>query len=134
MKNLFLSAIVLLAPTLAWGQDAGVSIELNKLGPADNGCTLTFVVRNSQEADIERAVWEAVLFDAQGQVDRLTLFDFSNLPAKRARVRQFVVPDLQCDTLGQVLFNGLHACKAPDGIACDAGLKLSTRTKTEISG
>lgn len=134
MKKIILGAVALLLPTLAWGQEGGVSIELNKMTPADTGCTLTFVVRNDQEGDIERAVWEAVLFDANGQVDRLTLFDFSALPAKRARVRQFVVPNLQCDALGQVLFNGMHACQAPDGIACDKNLKLGTRTKAEVSG
>lgn len=115
---------------------ARVSLELNAVKTAESGCTLTFLVINGHARPIENAVYETVLFNTGGQVDRLTLFDFGTLPAGRPRVRQFVVPGTTCEKLGQVLINGAHACTAPglfEG-ACDADLNLGTRTGIEVTG
>ncbi|MHA3916078.1 hypothetical protein [Halovulum sp. GXIMD14793] len=113
-----------------------VSVELNASDPVDTGCRISFVIQNSHATDIEKAVYEAVLFDTEGRVDRLTLFDFGNLPSNRPRVRQFVVPDLNCADLGRLLINGSETCDgaglAPD--ACTRGLELKSRTKTEVIG
>ncbi|GAA6203039.1 hypothetical protein [Aquicoccus sp. SU-CL01552] len=125
--------------TSAAAQEAptpSLSIELNALTPLDRGCALSFLALNGRSADVSRAVFEAVLFDRAGRVDRLMLFDFAALPAGRPRVRQFVVPDLGCATLGRILFNGASSCEgtglAPD--ACTKGLDLTTRTDVEVIG
>ena len=77
------------------------------------------------------------LFETEaGRVERLTLFDFGTLPAARPRVRQFVVPDLACEALGRVLFNGAETCTGA-GLAegaCEDGLLLSSRTAVELLG
>lgn len=135
-------AIVLIA-TLAVGpaaalDDTGqrVFIELNAVDTVEQGCRKSFVVRNGHAADIESAVYEAVLFDADGRVERLTLFDFGALPAARPRVRQFVMPGVDCAGLSRLLFNGAETC-AGDGLperACTDGLRLETRTDLEVLG
>lgn len=113
-----------------------VSIELNAVKPSEGGCTLTFLAQNGYESGIEKVVYETVLFDNAGQVDRLTLFDFGALPAGRPRVRQFTVSGLTCDGLGQILINGAHTCDTADlgDDACEAGLILNTRTEIEVIG
>lgn len=113
-----------------------LSLELNAAQSGEGGCMLTFVVINGHDADIARAVYETVLFDKAGQVDRLTLFDFGQLPAKRPRVRQFSVSGTPCDGLGQILVNGAHACEAAalDEGACEAGLEVTSRTEIEVLG
>jgi hypothetical protein len=113
-----------------------LSIELNATQPVENSCKLSFLVVNGHDAAVDKAVYEAVLFDTQGQVNRLMLFDFGKLPAKRPRVRQFVVPQLACDGLGQVLVNGVNQCSGeglPEG-ACLDKLKLGSRTDVEVLG
>jgi len=113
-----------------------VAIELNTVSEGQGTCTLTFMVTNGNAVDIDKLVFETVLFDADGRVDRLTLFDFGALPVGRPRVRQFAVPDLTCDSLGRVLFNGLHTCAA-DGLEqdnCAKGLLPSTRVDIEVLG
>lgn len=113
-----------------------VAVELNTVSDGEGACTLTFMVTNGHPVDIEKLVYETVLFDAAGSVDRLTLFDFGALPVGRPRVRQFAVPDLTCDSLGRVLFNGLHTCAA-DGLEqdnCAKGLLPSTRVDIEVLG
>lgn len=115
---------------------AAVSLELNMAKTSDTACTLTFVVINGHAAPIDKLVYETVLFDKGGQVDRLTLFDFGTLPAARPRVRQFAVPGVTCDGLGMILINQAHSCESaaltPD--ACEAGLVVSSRTDIEVQG
>lgn len=115
---------------------AGLRIELNAAEQRDGACLLTFVVENRQDRDIAKAVYETVLFDTEGRVDRLTLFNFADLPAGRVRVRQFSVPDLSCASLGRVLINGVNTCEAPDSgaDACDGALELDSRTAIEVLG
>lgn len=115
---------------------AHVLVELNAARTSDGACALSFLVINGHSAPIEKAVYETVLFDSKGQVDRLTLFDFGTLPAGRPRVRQFSVAGLRCEALGRVLINGAHACVAPALAedACDAGLELRSRTDVEVAG
>ena len=144
MKQIIRTAAMLLAGLAAAGaataqdskQGGAVSIELNAVKASDGGCTLTFLAMNGHAAQIDKAVYETVLFDTQGQVDRLTLFDFGTLPAGRPRVRQFTVPGIACDGLGQVLINGAHSCEGAGltDAACEAGLTLTTRTEIEVIG
>lgn len=115
---------------------AGLSIELNAVRSVEAGCELSFLAVNDHTSDIDSAVFEAVLFDTSGQVDRLTLLDFGELPAGRPRVRQFVVTAASCDGLGRLLFNGATECAAGDlgESACTSDLDLSTRTGIEVIG
>lgn len=121
---------------LATAQDSAphLSIELNAAQQQEQGCKLSFVVTNAHPEDIAKAVFETVIFDAQGQVSRLTLFDFGALPSARPRVRQFVMPGTACEGIGQVLFNGADTCEGATDGACTTGLKLSTRTDIEVTG
>ncbi|WP_425101308.1 hypothetical protein [Tropicibacter sp. S64] len=127
----------LASPALAQDDATGtLSLELNSVAAQEGDCRMSFVVLNGQAVDLTSVVLEAVLFDADGAVDRLTLFDFGALPTGRTRVRQFVVPDLACERLGKVLINGAQTCDAADGTAglCMDGLTLSTRIGVEVIG
>lgn len=113
-----------------------VSIELNAMKEGDNSCALTFMIINGHDNAIDKVVYETVLFDGEGQVDRLTLFDFGTLPPGRPRVRQFSVGGMTCANLGQILINGSHTCDAGglDEGACEKDLQLNSRTDVEVIG
>jgi hypothetical protein len=133
-----LCALALIPSGLAAQEEIGAQlmIELNAAVTQGDACKLSFLVLNGHPADISGAVFETVLFDAAGQVERLTLFDFGALPSARPRVRQFVVPDIACEDLGQILFNGADTC-AGDGIdarACETDLRLESRTGIKVTG
>lgn len=126
------------APLLADEADikGKISVELNALQTADDACMLTFLITSGLSQQVERVVYETVLFDKAGQVNRLTLFDFGTLPPARPRVRQFAVPQLPCAQLGRVLFNGANTCEG-EGVApdvCSSGLLTSSRTEVEVLG
>ncbi|MCV2893566.1 hypothetical protein [Lentibacter sp. XHP0401] len=115
---------------------AHLDIELNAAAQTDAGCQLSFLIINGHEQDIAKAVFETVLFDSSGTVMQMTLFDMGELPAASPRVRQFVLPDLACEGLGQVLFNGTQVCHADgvEGNACIDGLTLHSRTSIKVQG
>ena len=113
-----------------------LSLDLNSTKDVEGGCQISFVVTNSTGTDLDAAVFEAVLMDDKGQVDRLTLFDFAALPSGRPRVRQFVVPQTACAGLGAILINGANRCEAAGAAVpvCAQGLTLSSRVKMELIG
>ncbi|MEM6825811.1 MAG: hypothetical protein AAF566_11935 [Pseudomonadota bacterium] len=127
-------------PPAALAQDGGsgtsLSVELNTVTEANGGCQLTFVAESGYESGVDQAVFETVLFDVQGAVNRLTLFDFGSIPTGRPRVRQFVIPDLACAQLGQILINDVPTCKAPglDDATCAAGLTVTSRIDVDLIG
>tara|TARA_R110000787_G_scaffold152952_2_gene266844 strand:+ start:2548 stop:2979 length:432 start_codon:yes stop_codon:yes gene_type:complete len=139
-KYVLFATALLLASQSAVAQesdiDGRVSVELNAAETVEASCKLTFVITNGLEQPVDKLVYEAVLFDETGQVDRLTLFDFGSLPPARPRVRQFVVPELTCEGLGSVLFNGASTCEGADVDAgvCDTGLLATSRTHVGVSG
>ena len=115
---------------------AAVSLELNAVKSSDAACTLTFMIINGHPSDIDKLVFETVLFDINGQVDRLTLFDFGAVPAARPRVRQFSVPGVACADLGMILINGVSTCDSQTlpASACEDGLIVTSRTDIEVQG
>lgn len=137
LSILFYAAMAVL-PAEAQETDAAgkLAVELNAAETTQGNCRLTFLITNGLAADLEKTVYETVLFNKSGQVDRLTLFDFGALPHARPRVRQFAVPGVTCDSLGRILFNGANTCvgEGLDPKACDAGFTPTSRTDIEVLG
>lgn len=136
MRFVCVLASVLIWITAVSAQQPGLSIELNTHDQVEKGCQLTFVASTGIAGGIEKVVLETVLFSPDGSVDLLTLFDFAAIPSDRPRVRQFILPNTQCDGIGKILINGIQTCTVADqdpGI-CEAGLSVSSRTHVEIQG
>ena len=132
--------VALPAPILAQegAADAApsINVEMNSTLQLEGACQLTFMLNNGLEADVASLVFETVLLTKDGAVERLTLFDMRDLPSGTPRVRQFNVPSLACDTLGQVLINGVADCSG-SGVelgTCTNALDYSTRIDVEIAG
>ncbi|MCR8825830.1 hypothetical protein [Pseudosulfitobacter koreensis] len=135
-----LATAAVLFATAAQAQDAtppaGVSLELNAADLVGEACRITFVATNTSAAPIDRAVYETVLFNADGGVMMLTLFDFGALPVDVPRVRQFQIADTACGRIGSLLINGAGTCTV-DGEAsdlCTTGLAASSRLDIGLQG
>ncbi len=113
-----------------------LTLELNAIQEVGGACRLTFLARNGTGEAIDKAVFETVIFDPSGGVVKLSLFDFRDLPEDRPRVRQFDLPDMPCDTIGQALINGANACvvDGADSDVCDKALSLGSRIAVELLG
>ncbi len=115
---------------------SGLFVELNAVQDVDDACRLSFLVRNETGTDIEKVVFETVIFDAEGRVVSLSLYDFRDLPADRPRVRQFKLPERSCASLGQALINGANSCvvNGSESDICHDTLTLSSRVDMELLG
>ncbi|QDY68234.1 hypothetical protein [Qingshengfaniella alkalisoli] len=111
----------------------GISIELNQTEEQEGGmCRLTFLAQSRLDANVEQLVIETVLFNRDGQVHALTLFDFEDLPSGKPRVRQFDLSGLACADLQQVLFNGVETCTVAGATDQECGVSLTVETRTEV--
>jgi hypothetical protein len=127
-------AVVLLATPLSAQTETArtLALELNRVDQIGAACRFTFLADNRLGSDMSAFTVETVIIDAEGVVDRLTLFEFGALPDDTPRVRQFDVPDLTCDGVGRILINGVSDC---GGVGdCAAGLTLTNRTDVELLG
>ena len=135
-----LAAIVCALPFMAQAQteeDApGLMVELNAVEEMEGACRLTFLVENETATSIDSASYQVVIFDAAGVFERVTLFGFRDLPAKRPRVRQFDIRDTTCENIGRVLINGVSNCTVggTDSDLCDETPTLNSRTEVELLG
>ena len=133
---LLVAAIMSQGMTPAAAETPALRLELNAADTVPSACRLSFVIENPHDADIAQAVFETVLFNADGSVNQLALFDFGAVPAGRLRVRQFDIADLPCDGLSRVLINGANTCEATrtGDTVCAAPLRLSSRTAIALVG
>lgn len=125
-----IAATLSASPLLA--QAPSLALELNAVEEQGDGCRVTFVATNGLAAELSALVVEAVIFTPDGLVDRLALLDFQSLPQARPRVRQFDLPDLACDRIGQVLINAVGICNG-QGLAqevCSQALSVTSRIQT----
>ena len=140
MKTAWIAASLLAMGATAQAQEgsagARISVELNSVTQMEAGCQLTFVTETSAPNGVEQVVFETVLFDTNGGVRLLTLFDFGSIPATAPRVRQFVIPQTSCSALGRILINGVATCTAPGlpQTACASGLSVTSRVELEFLG
>lgn len=109
-----------------------LSIELNKLAGTREGCQLSFVARNDTSQAISAARFEFAFFDRDGLLERLTALNFRDLPTARTKVRQFVLPKVQCETLGRIVINDAVACEGISPDACYRALTITNRTNVEF--
>ncbi|MEX0957039.1 MAG: hypothetical protein WDZ83_17730 [Rhizobiaceae bacterium] len=111
-----------------------LAMDLNGLTQTDAGCRFTFVIENMLPGDLNKAIFEFVLFGADGLVERLLTLDFKELPKGKTRVRQFDLADLQCTALARILVNDASECsgEGTDPAACMRDLKTSTATELQF--
>jgi len=136
MRLAFCLCPLMFAGFAAIAQENSLSLEINALDQLEQGCQLTFVANTNIAGGIEKAVFETVLFNTEGQVSLLTLFDFRDIPVNRPRVRQFVLPAKQCDDIGTILINGIQTCTVAnaDTSVCNKALSVTSRTNVEFKG
>ncbi len=115
---------------------ARLSLELNAAQDVGQACRLSFLITNETGRAIDKAVFETVIFDTQGSVIKLSLFDFRDLPQDRPRVRQFDLPDRPCATVGRVLINGASSCVTggSESDLCNSTLSVTSRLEMELLG
>lgn len=113
-----------------------ITLELNKIEPSENGCSLFFLVGNQGPEDLGEMQTEAYLFDKAGAILRGVLLQFQNVRGERTKVVAFAIPELGCDAIGRVLVNDVPVCNKADAAplaGCAEGLAVSSRAGVELA-
>lgn len=112
----------------------GIALELNKAEDTGGGCHLSFVMSNRTGTALPAAAYELVLFNGDGVISQMSVFDFGSLPDGKTVVRQFQLPGLPCTQAGRLLINGPAGCTdATSSGHCTAPLSLSSRTGLDLT-
>lgn len=120
---LFLAGVGLLAGASAAGQDdpqsrtadPEITIDLNRLDPAEGGCRVHLVIVNDTPHDFTRFEVDWVFFDTDGVISERTALEVAPLLARRTSVKQFVIDGLDCAAIDSALINGVTLCESQEG-------------------
>lgn len=106
---------------------AGVSIELNRLEPKDDGCRISLVVANPGEKALDSLKLDLVFFDREGVITRRLAVEAGPVRASKTSVKLFDASETKCDGVGKLLLNDVTACGG--GADCLAMVSTSSRVK-----
>ena len=123
-------AFALAAPAQA--QSGGLSVELNRMDPADGGCSVYFVLENGTGRSFNDLSLDLVMFDAEGVVASRLAVQFAPLPAGKTALRVFDVPDLACSAMGRMLLNDAVGCRDAEGQEGGCLAAVTTASRTEV--
>jgi hypothetical protein len=117
-------------PAVTSGPPMPIAIELNAVAQVDKTCRLSFRIRNTLKVSVKDMAMELVLFDGDGMTERFVVVRTGEVPAGRSRVRQYDMPNLDCDILGSALLNDVSECDG-DGLTPEVCLdKISVASRT----
>jgi hypothetical protein len=122
--------VIAQAPADTKKSAASISLELNKLEPANGGCRAYFVVENRTAESMKELRLDTFIFDAGGQITRRIGLTFPDIRPDRTKVVPFDLSGAACPEIGRVLVNDVLACTAASGApiaSCGDQLKVSTR-------
>ncbi|WP_319529967.1 hypothetical protein [uncultured Cohaesibacter sp.] len=130
---LCLASLLSVAVTEA-AAEGTLGLELNNAVNHDSVCRLSFMVHNGLDVQLETLGLEVVLLDKQGLAQDFLMLRSGNLPTGKRRVRQFDLPDVNCNNLGEVLINDVAECTAEglDANGCLAILTPSSRIAIKL--
>jgi hypothetical protein len=123
---------LLAAPGLA--QEGGLTVELNKMEPAESGgCNAFFLFRNATDNSFEGFEMSLAVLDGAGVIDRLLSIDAAPLPLARTTLKLFEIPELACTDISEILLHDLTSCRPQNGAEMDCFPLLTLRSKADTA-
>lgn len=129
----FALALLLASPGFGFAQEPPAPrllLELNALESQPGGCRLTLLIENRLGAALDLAAFEVALFNPAGQVERLAVLEFPDLPDGKTKAQRFDLPGPDCGHWSRVLVNGAPQCQSAglDPKACLNALETRNRS------
>jgi hypothetical protein len=113
-------------------ESAAMSVELNKAEQIERGCQYFLLLRNTTDYDFQTFRLDFYFFDTEGVIAKRLLVDTPPVKPGDTRVAGFVASDLQCDSVSQILVNGVEPCEVAGGAAPDCYGLLALGNRTDI--
>jgi len=115
--------------------DPTLNIELNNATASGESCRVSFLVQNKLGSLIEALKLELVLFDKDGQVNRLIAVNLGRMPLDKTLLKQFDLKSVPCSDIGRLLLNNVTECQGQNltPAYCTDALETSSRTSITLS-
>lgn len=129
------TAILCFMSRPALSADPSIHFELNSVAAAGESCRVSFVVENKLGSLIEDLKIELVLFNKDGQINRLLSVNFGRMPLNKTRVRQFDLKGVPCSNISRLLLNNVTQCKGEKITLafCTDAVKTTSRSSVAFS-
>mgnify|MGYP001829188163 CR=1 FL=1 len=120
----------------AQGEPGRLTIELNKLEPQGEACRSYLVIDNATSVALTELVLDLYVFNRDGVIERRIAMDTREVPPGKTQVRLFDIRDIDCETIGRLLINGVLSCRdaAGDRADCQGLLALRSRAGVDLDG
>ncbi|MCB1885314.1 MAG: hypothetical protein KDG89_15160 [Geminicoccaceae bacterium] len=93
----------------------GLTLELNKLEPAENACRASFVLTNPGEIGYDSLKLDLVSFQPDGVIGQRLLVELAPVPPQKTLVKAFDFEGVGCDSIARILVNEVVACRTDRG-------------------
>lgn len=106
-------ALAVGAPAVAGAQSTAqvLSIELNKLEQAGDGCRFYLVIENGSDIAFAKFTVDLVFFEQGGVILSRVPVELPRLRPKKNHVMSFTLSSLNCMDVGRVLLNEVSECR-----------------------
>lgn len=112
----------------------GLTVELNKVEPSDNGgCSAFFLFRNETDNSFEGFEMSLAILDSGGVIDRLLSIDAAPLPLSRTTLKLFEVPEIACTDISEILLHDLTSCRPQNGEEMDCFPILTLTSRAPVA-
>jgi hypothetical protein len=127
-------AALLVLPGATAGADEGLTLELNKVEEAAEGCQAFFLLNNQSGHVFDGFRLELILFDQDGVVSERLRVDMAPVRHDKRTVSTYIFPGMSCAEIGSILVNDVPVCESRDGAELDCVdlLKVSHRDAIEL--
>lgn len=110
---------------------ASIRLELNRLEPQGENCRTYFLVKNPQGGAIKSLKVDLFILDLEGIAQRRIAVELGPMPANKALIKLFDVPNHVCSRFGTVLLNGVLACEGESGPLAGCLERIETASKVD---
>ncbi len=132
-SRLFLAFLTLgLLSGTVFGDEASITIELNKAENTEQGCRPVFLFDNQSGHQLNRFQVELALFDQKGVYSNQILLDMAPLYEGKKTIASFLLAEIPCDKIGSILVNDLPSCQNSTGNTLDCLAFLEVTSKSDI--
>lgn len=130
---LSLAGFLSMAGTATLAADApGLSLELNKVEPSDNGCRIFMVIDNQAETGLAALRLDLVFFQTDGVIGKRVALDLAPLRAQKRSVKAFDIDKIKCDSIGSILINEVSECRSETGALENCLARISLKSLATI--
>lgn len=132
---LLLPALAAVPALAAPAEPAKLTIELNKVEPADKSCRIYVVVGNAGETGYAALKLDLAFFQPDGVIGKRVALDLAPVKPQKRTIKSFDLDGYPCERISSILLNDIVECRSDAGPVdnCVGAVALSSLSNVKFS-